>query len=106
LLFWNPPPFEISESATSNQGLVIRNLAQTLDIIEHSKSGLGTKQYDLCYRLKPGSNKKKRLLLENETSIYKYSGFRHVVNFVLMADCRNCCHLTGRHSRLIFGSLL
>jgi hypothetical protein len=37
---------------------VIRNIAQILDIIEYSKSGLGMKQYDWCYRLKPGSNQK------------------------------------------------
>jgi hypothetical protein len=33
----------------TSQQLLIRNLAQTLDISEHSKSRLG---YDWCYRLK------------------------------------------------------
>jgi hypothetical protein len=39
----------------SSQGLVIRNLTQTIDISEHSKSRL---RYDWCYHLKPRSNQK------------------------------------------------
>jgi hypothetical protein len=38
-----------------SEKLLNRNLAQTFDISEHSKFGLG---YDWCYSLKPGSNQK------------------------------------------------
>jgi hypothetical protein len=46
-------------SIFTSQGLVIRNLAQTLDISEQSKSRL---RYDWCYRLKRGSNQKTVIL--------------------------------------------
>jgi hypothetical protein len=72
------------------------HLTQTLDIGEHSKSGLG---YDWCYRLKPGSNTKVSFIRKRN---YKHGRYRHVVrNFVLMGDCR-CGHVADRERILIF----
>jgi hypothetical protein len=87
------------------QRLVTCNLEQTFDIIEHSKSGLGTKQYSWCYRLKSGSSQK-MVFIRKRLSIYNHGGYRHVVrNFVLMADCRICGRVTNRQRRSIFRSL-
>jgi hypothetical protein len=55
----------------TSQGLVIRNLAQILDISQHSKSRL---EYDWCYRLRPGSNQKTVILRKGNYVLINMSG--------------------------------
>jgi hypothetical protein len=85
----------------TSQGLVICNLAQTLDISVHSKSGL---RYDWCYHFKPGSNQKTDFLRKRNKIFINMSGKDTVQNFVLMAGCRICGHVTASQRKLIVGS--